>query len=251
MESLQNWYTLLLWARHYDATLGRWHVVDSLADKYYGYSPYAYCFNNPMTFVDEDGEAPKIFKSVYNIGKRAFKTYKKSGNFDLKQAAKGELLDFAENVQTLFDDESSTTEKALAIFDLVTGFGDEAKAVSKTLGIVDDASDAKKRTDKLRETATVGQEAHKQIEKELKDLHGAEIEQRVRIGNDKFVRKDAIMPNGTLVIIKPDTPTGHQAAKKREKLMQQLGYNTQVIYYNPNDPKYKPGSPTYIGPKNK
>ena len=142
-----NWYDY--GARHYDATLGRWHVVDPLTDKYYGYSPYAYCFNNPMTFVDEDGEAPKIFKSVYNIGKRAFKTYKKSGNFDLKQAVKSELLDLAENVKTLFDDDSSTAEKALAIFDLVTGFGDEAKAVSKTLGIVDDAADAGKTAKKL------------------------------------------------------------------------------------------------------
>ena len=144
MESLQNWYTLLLWARYYDATLGRWHVADPLVEEMPTWSPYTYCFNNPMTFIDEDGEAPKVLKSVYNIGKRAHKAYKKSGNFDLKQAVKGELLDLAENVKTLFDDDSSTTEKALAIFDLVTGFGDEAKAVSKTLGIVDDAADAGK-----------------------------------------------------------------------------------------------------------
>ena len=194
-----NWYDN--GARHYDATLGRWHVVDSLADKYYGYSPYAYCFNNPMTFVDEDGEAPKIFKSVYNIGKRAFKTYKKSGNFDLKQAVKSELLDLAENVKTLFDDDSSTAEKALAIFDLVTGFGDEAKAVSKTLGIVDDAADAGKQIHKnsaKKEARKAGKEkrnnqpaSEKYVKKKAKDLEknvGKDARRNAHDSKDKIGR---------------------------------------------------------------
>ena len=35
--------------------LGRWHVVDSLADKYPSWSPYAYVFNNLLIYVDPDG----------------------------------------------------------------------------------------------------------------------------------------------------------------------------------------------------
>ena len=53
-----NWYDY--GARHYDAALGRWFAVDPLAEKMYSWNPYGYCFNNPMKFVDENGEVPNI-----------------------------------------------------------------------------------------------------------------------------------------------------------------------------------------------
>ena len=42
-------------ARFYDSTLPRWTTPDPLAEKYYGISPYAFCNNNPVNFVDWDG----------------------------------------------------------------------------------------------------------------------------------------------------------------------------------------------------
>lgn len=44
----------------------------------------------------------------------------------------------------MVDKESSATEKILAVVDLATGFGDEAKKIGKILGIADDVKDAKK-----------------------------------------------------------------------------------------------------------
>ena len=42
-------------ARQYSPALRRWMTPDPLSEKYYGTSPYAFCNNNPVNFVDPDG----------------------------------------------------------------------------------------------------------------------------------------------------------------------------------------------------
>ncbi|WP_243350199.1 DUF6443 domain-containing protein [Parabacteroides sp. FAFU027] len=46
-------------ARWYDPTIGRWSAVDPLAEKYPNVSPYVYCENNPVNYIDPDGRSMK------------------------------------------------------------------------------------------------------------------------------------------------------------------------------------------------
>ncbi|MBL0095414.1 MAG: hypothetical protein IPP46_02170 [Bacteroidetes bacterium] len=42
-------------ARIYDSRLGRWLSVDPLHKKYPNISPYVFCANNPIIYIDKDG----------------------------------------------------------------------------------------------------------------------------------------------------------------------------------------------------
>ena len=51
-----DWY--YYGARYYDPSIGRFPSIDPLHGKSPGWSPYAYCLNNPLRLVDPDGLAP-------------------------------------------------------------------------------------------------------------------------------------------------------------------------------------------------
>ena len=55
-----NWYDY--GARHYDAALGRFVSVDPLSEKYFLTSPYGYCLNNPIMYIDPEGEYVVVSK---------------------------------------------------------------------------------------------------------------------------------------------------------------------------------------------
>ena len=93
-------------ARQHDPILCRWDRIDPLCEKYYNISPYVYANNNPIKFVDPDGNSPlsSLIKLTAKQGVKAgIKTYvKRNIEGRIKRYAKDEakdvLKDFANDV---------------------------------------------------------------------------------------------------------------------------------------------------------
>ena len=59
-------------ARQYNPVTARWDRVDPLCEKYYSVSPYGYCGNNPVRYIDPDG---KIIVLANNCSPEFVKQY--------------------------------------------------------------------------------------------------------------------------------------------------------------------------------
>jgi RHS repeat-associated protein len=76
-------------ARNYDPALGRWFGLDYLSEKHFNFSPYVYTANNPVLFVDYDGndygvEVNKAnqtitVKATYLVSSKNEKAFNKNG----------------------------------------------------------------------------------------------------------------------------------------------------------------------------
>lgn len=71
-------------ARFYDPELGKWHSVDPKSEKFYYESPYCYVGNNPLIYIDTDGQVKfkleahfKMTTGILGLGVQAlgFKKY--------------------------------------------------------------------------------------------------------------------------------------------------------------------------------
>ena len=85
-------------ARMYDPALGIWLSVDPLSEKFPFISPFAFCLNNPLKYIDPDGRTPWPILKLYNEATRKISSgfYRNSGGsfhggVDIVHAANGSI----------------------------------------------------------------------------------------------------------------------------------------------------------------
>ena len=101
-----DWYDY--GARMYDASLGWWHVIDSLAEEYFAFSPYSYGVNNSILNNDIDGLFPIpywIRRQIYN--ETGFNLDRQDDKYQISEYGKGvaremknEIIETAEFAST-------------------------------------------------------------------------------------------------------------------------------------------------------
>ena len=74
-------------ARMYNSGLCRWSVPDPKSEKYYSQSPYSFCANNPLKYVDPDGK-----EFVDHNGVKIGITYNRNGTLSFSQNATPDVI---------------------------------------------------------------------------------------------------------------------------------------------------------------
>lgn len=150
-----NWYDY--GARQYDAALGRFTTVDPMAEKYYPLSPYAYCVNNPMKYIDVDGKNPRIYveikgfghvfittgngqnTTVYSYGRYGNVNWNKSSSASMARNGEGVLI-IMKGKEALNYIKQETTKKEARVYEVLNG---DDKKVDKHFQNLFDSSNKK------------------------------------------------------------------------------------------------------------
>ena len=208
-------------ARMYDPFTARWTTADPLAIAQRPISPYAYCLDNPLIVVDQDGRIGETLWDLVNVvldAKSLVSNIRAGKTGAAFVDAGGLIFDLAAVVLPVVPGGAGTAikamrgaDKALDAVNAVDNVSDVVKASNKTIDVAESINKSNKIVPHGETQFTkYGRQAHKNY------LPGESYEKEFRLPSGR--RADAVsLEKGDVRELKPNNPKAIKRGEKQVK----------------------------------